>query len=216
LISLLNSYFRAAGTQTSDPWTPVSLKEAASDASKPEVAKYITHIICSPLSRALDTAILALTDVLSDFDLLAIPELQTPGGGPNGTGRDTNTFKLKCVHGGQVLDQAESILEREMVWGDKAVRHVDFQDMKKDRNDENGKGEDGKWYAHRTSWKVRHVKGFVSGLRVANGESVIEIVAIGHGSFCRKSIEEESWDGESRDGEWEAAQCKTSLTKMGI
>jgi hypothetical protein len=102
-----------------------------------------------------------------------------------------------------------------MVWGDKAVRHVDCQDMKKDRNDENGEGEDGKWYAHRTSWKVRHVKGLVSGLRVANGGSVIEIVAIGHGSFCRKSIGE-SWNGEFRDGQWEAAQRKTSLTKMGI
>jgi hypothetical protein len=94
-----------------------------------------------------------------------------------------------------------------MVWRDTDVRHVDFQDMKKDWNDKDEKDVDRKWYAHRTSWRVRHVKGIVSGLRAANGESVIEIVAVGHGSFCRKSIGE-SWDGESRDGEWEAAQCK--------
>jgi hypothetical protein len=87
--------------------------------------------------------------------------------------------------------------------------------MKKDWNDENEQDEDGKWYAHRTGWRVRHVKGFVSGLRAANGESVIEIVAIGNGSFCRKSIWE-SWNRESRDGEWEATQCKISLTKMRI
>jgi hypothetical protein len=35
-------------------------------------------------------------------------------------------LKLKFDHGGQVLDQAEAILEGKMVWGDKAVRHVDF------------------------------------------------------------------------------------------
>jgi hypothetical protein len=102
-----------SSSKTQGPQSP--LKEAASDTSKPEVAKYITHIICSPLSRALDTAILALTDVPSDVDLHAIPELQTLSDGPNGTGRDTNTLKLKCGHGGQVLDQAASILEREMV-----------------------------------------------------------------------------------------------------
>jgi hypothetical protein len=66
--------------------------------------------------------------------------------------------------------------------------------MKKDWNDENEKDEDRKWYVYRTSWRVRHVKGFVLGLGAANGESVIEIVAIGHGSFCRKFIGE-SWNG---------------------
>lgn len=112
----------------------------------------------APFSRSGYSSILALTDVPSDVDLLAIPELQTLGHGPNGSGRHTNAFKLKCGHGGQVLDQAESVLERKMVWGDKTGRHVDFQDMKKGWNDENGKDEDGKWNAYRTSWKVRHVK----------------------------------------------------------
>jgi hypothetical protein len=93
-----------------------------------------------------------------------------------------------------------------MVWGDKTVRHVDFQDMKKD--------EDGKWYAHKTSWRIRHVKDFVSGLRAANRSSVIEIVAVGHGSFFRKFVGE-PWDGESRDGEWEAAQCRSFSDENG-
>ncbi|PMD66243.1 uncharacterized protein K444DRAFT_624739 [Hyaloscypha bicolor E] len=164
--------------------TPISLKEAASDPSKPEV-------LSNPMRN-----------VPSDVDL-AIPELQTLGDGPNGTGRDTDALKLKCDHDGQVLNQAELILEGEMVWGDKAVRCVDFQYMKKDWNDENEKDEDGKWCARRTSWRVRHIKGFVSSLRAANGESATEIVAVGHGSFFRKSI------GESRGGEWEATQWRS-------
>ena len=66
-ISLLNSYSEQSEHKPQgyashgNPQQLLKLKvpsltqEAASDASKPEIAKYITHIICSLLSRALDT-----------------------------------------------------------------------------------------------------------------------------------------------------------------
>jgi hypothetical protein len=64
---------------------------------------------------------------------------------------------------------------------------MNFKYMK-DWNNENEKDEDEKWCADRTSWRVHNLKGFVPGLRAANGDSAIETVAVSHGSFFKKFI----------------------------
>jgi len=93
-------------------------------------AKYITHAICSPLSRALDTALLVLF-VSSKVRIIALPELQTLGNGPNGTGLDITDLKLKYDYAGQI-NENEDILRVETTQEDKFVRHVDFRFMKND------------------------------------------------------------------------------------
>jgi broad specificity phosphatase PhoE len=59
-------------------------------------AQYITHILSSPLSRCLDTASLALKDVLAKpIKIAPMAELQSFGGGPNGTGLSVLDLKQK-------------------------------------------------------------------------------------------------------------------------
>ena len=54
---------------------------------------YITNIISSPLSRSLDTGLLAFKDIPAEMVIFALPELQSLGDGPNATGLSCNELR---------------------------------------------------------------------------------------------------------------------------
>lgn len=163
--------------------------------------QYATHIVSSPLSRCLDTACLALSEVtarLGNFSIKALPELQTLGGGPHGTGADVDTLRLKYGDGGYT-DEAtgedvdfpwEKTLEIEDAEFEKSV---DLRYMTKDWNEKSQVEVEprGKWGFNNTNWREDYVRGFLRGLSANSKEGeCVEVVVVGHASFFRLLIGE--------------------------
>jgi hypothetical protein len=121
------------------------------------------------MTCATETAFLALADVAPNVDIIAMPELQGLGSGPNGTGPDLQD--LIRIHGHQLFG-ANTSTERKVV----------LTYMKEDWNHRWQKSR-GRWNAQRTAWRKASVKAFLNHLWVHHPGVCKEIVIVGHGSF---------------------------------
>jgi broad specificity phosphatase PhoE len=131
----------------------------------------ITHILTSPLSRCLDTVKFALQDVLKK-GVIVVPmaEVQTLGGGRNGTGLSVPDLRSKYKSNSNILQHK-----------------IDWRFLREDwSEDKDVAGNKGKWGGFEGEWRKNYVKGFLRGIVMTKkpGERM-EILVVAHGSFFR-------------------------------
>ena len=142
-------------------------------------SQYITHILSSPLSRCLDTARLALKDVLAKpVKIVPMPELQTLGGGPNGTGKSVSELKERYGTADELTFDEGQIAEQKPLFDWRFIRE-DWIFGK------DGAGND-IWGAGKVEWRKNYVTGFLRGIIMAKEpKERVEILLVGNGSFFR-------------------------------
>jgi broad specificity phosphatase PhoE len=154
-------------------------------------ARYITHILASPLTRALDTALLAFEDVTTrGVKVLAIPELQSLSDGPNGLGMNIEELEKKygAAEGIEPSDdthEPNEALAETTHTNDALKGRVSFEYMCKDWNWE-GIKKGGRFSRDYCAWRVDHMKGFLRALAAGRGHT--EIVVVSHSSFLEKVL----------------------------
>ncbi|KAE9375234.1 hypothetical protein N431DRAFT_453897 [Stipitochalara longipes BDJ] len=145
---------------------------------------YITHIISSPMTRAITTASLAFKRVMelpqnSDLSIIAVPELQNFDKGPNGRGQSARKLAKKYCR-----------------WFKRKNKDTPPEHLRIDAKSLVPRGwnskESGKWSTGK--WRLYHVKGHLQGLWVGAGAGTrkVEVVVVSHSSFFRRLLE----DGE--------------------
>lgn len=150
-------------------------------------AKHITHILASPLSRALETAFLTLKAVTDrGIKVWALPELQSLSSAPSGIGMNLSDLKSRFDinnSGTKVATKGKSTPENTIKVKqfnvDDCRGKLDLQFMSEDWNDEY-ENKEGRWSAVDKDWRAGYLKGFFRALR-ASGERV-EIVVVCHSS----------------------------------
>lgn len=153
-------------------------------------AKYITHILASPLSRALETAFLT-TKAVTDrgVKVWALPELQSFSSAPSGLGMDVsdlqrlfdgNNAGTRVTAKGKRM--SENINKAKQFNVEDFKGKLDLQFMSDDWNDEY-ENKEGRWSAAHKDWRAGYLKGFFRALQ-ASGERV-EIVIVCHSSSLR-------------------------------
>ncbi|KAE8449823.1 hypothetical protein EG329_007300 [Mollisiaceae sp. DMI_Dod_QoI] len=127
---------------------------------------HVTHILCSPMKRAINTAIAAFPDVVGkSLTVVAMPELQSLDKGPGGVGAGfTKLSKKYRVKEGEVAKVDVTTFGRSG-WNDK---------------------DHGAWSPSGAHWRVDFIKGFLRGLLAAATDKIIEVVIISHRSFLKQ------------------------------
>lgn len=132
--------------------------------------RHVTHILCSPLTRTLQTACLVFQSLIRrGVKILAAPELQTFDLSPNGTG-----LTLKQ------LDEC-------------FPDHIDFSLMRADWNSAVEKRKEGRYAEIQSRWAF--IRGFLKGLQSGTkGREHIEVLIITHSSVLYEWV----FDGNYR------------------
>lgn len=130
----------------------------------------ITHIFASPLTREFVAACLAFkVAIVRGVKVIALPELQSMGAGPNGTGK--------------TLEELESIYGDTAQGGSEYKGCVDFRFLRLDWNDPKHKDKSTQGQYSTTDRRLAFMRGVLTGLCAGSkpGERV-EVVVIGHSS----------------------------------
>ncbi|KAF8855114.1 hypothetical protein BDZ45DRAFT_728309 [Acephala macrosclerotiorum] len=130
-------------------------------------SSHVTHILCSPMKRALNTAIAAFPDVVGKtLTVYAMPELQSLDRGPGGVGAGFSKLSKKYRAKEGEVPKVDVTTFGRKGWNDK----------------------DGVWSPSEAHWRVDFVKGFLRGLLAATTNKTIEVVIISHRSFVNKML----------------------------
>ncbi|KUJ17958.1 uncharacterized protein LY89DRAFT_717602 [Mollisia scopiformis] len=127
---------------------------------------HVTHILCSPMKRAINTAVVAFPDVVGkSLTVYAMPELQSLDRGPGGIGASFSRLSKKYrVKEGEMPKVDVTTFGRKG-WNDK---------------------EYGAWSPSEAHRRVDFIKGFLRGLLAAATSKIIEVVIITHRSFLKQ------------------------------
>jgi broad specificity phosphatase PhoE len=130
-------------------------------------SSHVTHILCSPMKRAINTAIAAFPDVVGKtLTVYAMPELQSLDRGPGGVGAGFSKLSKKYRAKEGEVPRVDVTTFGRKGWNDK----------------------DGVWSPSEANWRVDFVKGFLRGLLAATTNKIIEVVIISHRSFLNKLL----------------------------
>ncbi|KAL2071119.1 hypothetical protein VTL71DRAFT_12354 [Oculimacula yallundae] len=130
----------------------------------------ITHILCSPMTRTIQTAELVSLALPNTITVTALPELQNLDSGPNGQGLDLE----------ELVEQYGPYEDGFMVEGD-----IDVSTFGREGWNEK---KEGIWSSKEVQWRVDHVKGFLKGMWAASDDKRMEVVVVSHGSFLKKLV----------------------------
>lgn len=134
-----------------------------SNESPPALQHHLTHVLTSPIQRAIFTSLFAFRAFQQrGLEIIALPELQTMGTRSNGTGRDV--FELSVYPGvlknNNLSMDTQTFLSRG--WNSKQT---------------------GQWHADQVSWRIGFLKGFLKGIWLGAGKAGIEVAVVTHSSL---------------------------------
>jgi broad specificity phosphatase PhoE len=139
-----------------------------------------THILSSPLSRCLESACLTFKDAIKrGAKICAVPELQSMGTGPNGTGMSLPELK----------ERYEGGWYRERDTRRDFRRGVDFKFMCEDWNNPDEKRDGGSGRYMGIASRMGFVRGFLRGLVTGHrGRGRLEVVFVTHSSLINQWV----------------------------
>jgi broad specificity phosphatase PhoE len=143
----------------------------------------VTHILCSPLTRTLQTAQIAFEDLISQgLKVVAYPDLREHGSGPTSTGTSLQELQHLLHNANQITDL--SLVPEGWEMNDKECkdeRRIRARRVRKELwelGQEALKETGGKWKGYEVSRGAMHQN--------------IEILVVSHGAFLQKMLGLES------------------------
>jgi broad specificity phosphatase PhoE len=170
-------------TITTDPkLTQLGVKQAL-NLKETFTTTNVTHILCSPLTRALQTAQIACEDLISQgLKVVAYPDLREHGSGPASTGTGLQELQRLLHNANQITDL--SLVPEGWESNDKECkdeRRIRARRVRKELwelGQEALKETGGKWKGYEVSRGAMHQN--------------IEILVVSHGAFLQKMLGLES------------------------
>jgi hypothetical protein len=158
----------------------------------------VTHILSSPLSRCLESACLTFKSAIEEgVKVCAVPELQSMGILPNGTGLSLGRLKeryeetaVRGRYGNLVQNGTNTKTFRQ---GGKDTRNfkgqIHFRFMCEDWNnpEEKRDGTDGRYVG--IASRLGFIRGFLKGLQIGSrGRERLEVAVVTHSSLIREWV----------------------------
>jgi broad specificity phosphatase PhoE len=168
--------------------TQLGVKQALSLKETFIPTNNVTHILCSPLTRTLQTAQIAFEDLISQgLKVVAYPDLREHGSGPTSTGTSLQELQHLLHNANQITDL--SLVPEGWEMNDKECkdeRRIRARRVRKElweRGQEALKETGGKWKGYEVSRGATHQN--------------IEILVVSHGAFLQKMLGLESKSSQS-------------------
>jgi broad specificity phosphatase PhoE len=176
-------------TTTTDPeLTQLGVKQSLVLKETFTAMKSITHILCSPLTRTLQTAQVAFEDLISQgLKIVAYPDLREQGSGPSSTGTSLPELRRLLHNENKITDL--SLVPKGWEINDKDCNDGRQMRAEKVRNalwelgQEALKESGGRWMGHEVGRGNTHRN--------------IEILVVSHGAFLQKMLGLESKSSQS-------------------
>ncbi|KAH8814412.1 histidine phosphatase superfamily [Hyaloscypha sp. PMI_1271] len=166
----------------------------------------VTHILCSPLTRALQTAQIAFEDVISQgLKVVAYPDLREHGSGPASTGTSLQELQRLLHNANQITDL--SLVPEGWESNDKECkdeRRIRARRVRKELwelGQEALKETGGKWKGYEVSRGAMHQN--------------IEILVVSHGAFLQKmlGLKRMFWNCEWKSFEFAREDNQSGINK---
>jgi broad specificity phosphatase PhoE len=168
--------------------TQLGVKQALSLKETFIPTNNVTHILCSPLTRTLQTAQIAFEDLISQgLKVVAYPDLREHGSGPTSTGTSLQELQHLLHNANQITDL--SLVPEGWEMNDKECkdeRRIRARRVRKELwelGQEALKETGGKWKGYEVSRGATHQN--------------IEILVVSHGAFLQKMLGLESKSSQS-------------------
>lgn len=160
----------------------MGVKQALNLRKTFEPMNRITHILCSPLTRTIQTAQIVFRDLISQgLKIVAYPDLREYGKGPTSTGSSLETLRKRYHNDGQITDLSlvpkgwELNTEDRQAEKDFGIRGKRVRKALWTLGREALKESGGKWHGHDVSRGSTHRN--------------IEIVVVSHGDFLLEMLD---------------------------